>query len=204
VTSFQRVRGAAVAFAALMCVTAGVSIAPLRAQQEEPSKTLMPGKGAALTMAKCSICHDITHVTRSRLSRDEWEDNIKVMIARGMPAQPEEDRQILEYLATYYNRDKPPPAADPAAAAAGAAPAPERLLAERGCIACHALDKRVIGPSYREVAQKYRGDAAATTRLVAKVKEGGAGAWGQVPMPPHPQVPDAELKQLVGWILQQN
>ena len=76
---------AAVATAALFSI--GVAVAPVGAQEAAPSKTLLPGKGADLTMQRCAICHDITHVTRSRLSRDEWDDNIKVMIARGMPIE---------------------------------------------------------------------------------------------------------------------
>jgi LSD1 subclass zinc finger protein len=97
---------------ALACaLTAAVSVAPLRAQ--DAPATLLAGPGASLTMARCSLCHDITHVTRTRLSRDEWDDNIKVMIARGMPIAPHEIPIVLEYLATYYNRDKPPPPAAP-------------------------------------------------------------------------------------------
>ncbi|HEX2826329.1 MAG TPA: c-type cytochrome [Burkholderiales bacterium] len=183
----------AAALVALVCA----SILPLAAQQDAPSKTLLPGPGAALTMAKCSLCHDITHVTRSKLTRDEWDDNIKVMIARGMPIRPDEIAVVLEYLSTYYNRDKPPPAAAAAAAAEDTPPV------RHGCVACHALDNRVIGPSFREIAARYRGDAGAATRLAAKVKDGGAGAWGAVPMPAHPQLAAADIESLVAWVLQQ-
>ena len=80
-------RLAAAALSGAMCLSAGIAIAPLAAQEPAPSRTLLPGKGAALTMAKCALCHDISHVTRTRLSRDEWDDNIRVMIARGMPIE---------------------------------------------------------------------------------------------------------------------
>src|SRR6185503_14101039 len=108
--------------AAALAAACFVTVARLAAQQPEPSKTLLPGKGADLTMAKCAICHDITHVTRTRLSRAEWEDNIKVMIARGMPIEPQEIAIVVDYLATYYNRDTPPPAAEGTPAPAGPAP----------------------------------------------------------------------------------
>lgn len=180
---------------ALACaLAAAVSVAPLRAQ--DASTTLLPGPGASLTMARCALCHDITHVTRTRLSRAEWEDNIKVMIARGMPIEPHEIPVVLEYLATYYNRDKPPPAAAESAVA-------DAPVATHGCVACHAVDGKLIGPSFREIAARYKGDAAAPGRLAAKVREGGAGAWGTLPMPPHPQIKPADLDGLIAWVLQQ-
>ena len=188
--------------AAAVIAACVVSAAHLAAQEPQPSKTLLPGKGADLTMAKCAICHDITHVTRTRLSRAEWEDNIKVMIARGMPIEPQEIAIVVDYLATYYNRDTPPPAAEAAPALSGPTPI-ERLLADNGCVACHAVDKRVIGPAFREVAGKYKGEASAAAHLEGKIRQGGSGVWGQVPMPPNPQLGDEDLKRLTAWVLQQ-
>jgi cytochrome c len=75
------------------------------------------------------------------------------------------------------------------------------LLTKNGCSACHAIDKKVVGPSYQEVATKYKGDAKAPAALFEKVKKGGSGVWGQVPMPPNPQVPDADLKKIIADIL---
>ena len=77
----------------------------------------------------------------------------------------------------------------------------EAMMKKDGCAACHAVDKKIIGPSYQEVAAKYRGDKDAPAKLVKKVKEGGSGVWGQVPMPPNVTTPDADVKELVGWIL---
>lgn len=204
----QRRRAARAALAVGVALSSGIAIAPLSAQDAQPSATLLPGKGSALTMAKCAICHDITHVTRSRLTRDEWDDNIKVMIARGMPIEAHEIPVILDYLSTYYNRDKPPPTTDvaeasvPAATPGTAAPV-ERVLAANGCTACHALDTKIVGPSFREIAARYKADAGAPARLAAKVKEGGSGAWGPVPMPPHPQISEAEALRLATWVLRQ-
>jgi len=188
---------------ALVCLIPAVAIAPVGAQEPTPSNTLQPGKGSDLTMARCVICHDITHITRSRLSRDEWDDNIKVMIARGMPIEPQEIPVIVEYLSTYYNREQPPPASEPApvATAAGASSI-DRLLADNGCMACHAVDKRLVGPTFREVSAKYKNDGGAAVYLARKVKEGGAGAWGPVPMPPHPQISDGDVARLARWVLE--
>jgi cytochrome c len=88
-----------------------------------------------------------------------------------------------------------------AAALATSANAQEELAKKHNCFACHAVDKKVVGPSYKEVAAKYRNDKAAPAKLFDKVKKGGAGVWGPVPMPPNAQVPDADVKSLVNWIL---
>ena len=95
----------------------------------------------------------------------------------------------------------------PIAAALGlafaAAPAMAQLeLAQKNaCTACHAVDKKIVGPAYKDVANKYRGDKTAQAKLEEKVKKGGVGVWGQVPMPPNTQVSDADIKKLVTWIL---
>lgn len=179
-----------------------VAVAP--AQEAEPSRTLMPGKGVDITTARCVLCHDAQHITRTKLSRGEWEFNIKNMIERGAPIAPAEIAPILEYLATYYNRDSAPPAADASAPPGDAGGDPlARLLTANACSACHQLDKRVVGPSFKEVAAKYAGDAAAAGTLSKKIKDGGAGVWGAVPMPPNAAMSDADLAHVVGWILQQ-
>jgi cytochrome c len=88
-----------------------------------------------------------------------------------------------------------------ACALASAAYAQEDLAKKHNCFACHAVDKKVVGPSYKQVADKYRGDQNAPAKLFEKVKKGGAGVWGPVPMPPNAAVPDADIKKLVDWIL---
>ena len=86
-------------------------------------------------------------------------------------------------------------------AGAGNALASEALAKKYNCLACHSVDKKLVGPSYQEIAAKYKGQKDAETKLVAKVKNGGAGAWGQVPMPPNASVPEADIKALVTWVL---
>lgn len=87
------------------------------------------------------------------------------------------------------------------AAAAAPALASEELAKKYACTACHAVDKKLVGPAYKDVAAKYKGDAKAEAMLVDKVKKGGVGVWGQVPMPPNAQVPDKDVQALVKWIL---
>lgn len=84
---------------------------------------------------------------------------------------------------------------------AGAAHADEALAKAKGCLACHAVDKKVVGPSYKDVAKKYT--AKDEAMLVEKVIKGGKGVWGPVPMPPNPSVTPEEAKKIVIWILSQ-
>jgi len=77
------------------------------------------------------------------------------------------------------------------------------LAKAKNCMACHAVDKKLVGPAYKDVAAKYAGQADAVAKLATKVQKGGVGAWGQIPMPPNPQVNDADAKALVEWILAQ-
>jgi len=76
------------------------------------------------------------------------------------------------------------------------------LAQKSGCLACHSVDKKVLGPAYKDVAAKYKGDKTAEAKLVAKVKAGGSGVWGPMPMPANsPQVKDADITAIVQWIL---
>ncbi len=76
------------------------------------------------------------------------------------------------------------------------------LAQKSGCLACHSIDKKVLGPAYKDVAAKYKGDKTAEAKLVAKVKAGGSGVWGPMPMPANsPQVKDADITAIVQWIL---
>jgi cytochrome c len=75
------------------------------------------------------------------------------------------------------------------------------LAQKKNCLACHAVDKKVIGPSYKDVAAKYAGQKDAADKLSQKILKGGAGVWGPVPMPANTQVSEAEAKQLANWVL---
>jgi len=90
-----------------------------------------------------------------------------------------------------------------AAAVVLAAPAraDEALARKYNCLACHQVDKKVVGPAYKDIAKKYKGKSGAAALLAEKVKKGGSGTWGPIPMPPNAAVPDADLKKLVDWIL---
>ncbi len=90
-------------------------------------------------------------------------------------------------------------------AAAGAAHAgPDDALTKAGCVACHSQDKKLVGPAFKEIAAKYRGQKDAVATLGDKVRKGGKGVWGPIPMPPNgpEKISDAELKAALEWVLQ--
>jgi cytochrome c len=92
-----------------------------------------------------------------------------------------------------------------AASASGAQPVAvtdaRGLAGSNNCMACHAVDKKIVGPSFSDIAGRYKGDGNAQSRLEVKVKEGGAGTWGSIPMPPHPEMKAADIQVLVRWVL---
>ncbi|HKB53209.1 MAG TPA: c-type cytochrome [Ramlibacter sp.] len=75
------------------------------------------------------------------------------------------------------------------------------LAQSKNCLACHAIDKKVVGPAYKDVAAKYAGQKDAVDKLATKIMKGGSGVWGPVPMPANTQVNEAEAKKLAAWVL---
>ncbi|QSN61329.1 MULTISPECIES: c-type cytochrome [unclassified Caballeronia] len=75
------------------------------------------------------------------------------------------------------------------------------IARSNACMGCHAVDRKLVGPSFQQVAQKYKGDAQASAKLAKKVKDGGAGVWGSIPMPSHPAMNDGDIKTVVAWVL---
>lgn len=94
-------------------------------------------------------------------------------------------------------------AAAAALLAAGSAAANEELAKKSACLACHTVDKKLVGPAYKDIAAKYKGQKDAEAKLIEKVKKGGSGVWGPIPMPPNTAVKDEDIKTLVKWVLAQ-
>ncbi|WP_148713705.1 c-type cytochrome [Chitinolyticbacter meiyuanensis] len=77
-----------------------------------------------------------------------------------------------------------------------------KVAAKYNCLACHAVDHKIVGPAYKDIAKKYRGQKGIEAKLMAKIKQGGAGVWGQIPMPAQ-QIGDQDLRTIVHWVLAQ-
>jgi cytochrome c len=89
------------------------------------------------------------------------------------------------------------------AAISAPALADEPLARSKNCMACHAVDKKLVGPAYKDIAKRYAGDAKAADALAIKIVKGGSGVWGAIPMPANPQVSEADAKKLAAWVLSQ-
>ncbi|KHK51944.1 cytochrome C transmembrane protein [Ralstonia sp. A12] len=90
--------------------------------------------------------------------------------------------------------------AAPAQATVDAARA-QAITSQNACMSCHAVDRKLIGPAFKDVAAKYKGDAGAQAKLVMKVRNGGAGNWGVIPMPANPKISQEDLKIVIDWVL---
>ena len=93
----------------------------------------------------------------------------------------------------------------PGAAWAGSStaspPAGYEIAKQNACLGCHTVDRKLVGPAFRDIAAKYKGDAGAQARLEKKVRDGGAGVWGVIPMPSHPRMTDGDIRTVVAWVL---
>ncbi|MES2508757.1 MAG: c-type cytochrome [Pseudomonadota bacterium] len=185
---------------------------PQETAKLKPSK--LPGYHVALQ--KCAICHSADYINQQPpgMNQAQWTAEVsKMEHAYAAPLSDAEVNQIGEYLAVTYGSAKAPAqvapavvAAAPAAAApaaAGAAVDVQALLTANACLGCHALTTKIVGPSYREVAAKYKGDAQAQAKLEASIRAGGAGKWGQVPMPAFAGLKPQEVKALAAFVLKQ-
>ena len=83
----------------------------------------------------------------------------------------------------------------------GVASADQALAQKNACMSCHGVDKKIVGPAFKDVAKKYAGDKTAHDKMVAKVKAGGKGVWGEIPMPPNPQVKPEDVSKIIDWVL---
>lgn len=164
--------------------------------------TLQAGPGVEVARAQCSICHSADFITTQPpgMGRAFWKAELGKMKKLGAPFDDQQAAVILDYLAKTYGDERGTATAAPVAATAAAA-TPEQLLQNNGCLGCHAADHKIVGPAYQDVAARYAGKPDARAMLVAKVLHGGAGHWGQVPMPPQSQLSEADAGRLVDWVL---
>ena len=213
---------------ALLCalfstLTAPAQAAPLDFKLPTETAKLRPSTlpGAAIAAQKCSICHSADYVNYQPpgMTQAQWTAEMaKMQHAYGAPISDDEVKQIGAYLAVAYGSAKAtdpsvlalsaPTAATAAKAAtttatAGPAIDVQALLNNNACLGCHAIAQKIVGPAYRDVAAKYKGDAQALATLETTIKKGGVGKWGQVPMPPFPALSDAQAKALAEFVLKQ-
>lgn len=174
--------------------------------------------GYRLVQQNCMTCHSAQYVQYQPPTspRSYWEATVKKMKKPfGAPFADEDIPAMVDYLVKTYGAERvsgeavavasaaPPKLTESAALkpSAGAQINPGALLKANNCTACHAVDQKVVGPAFKDVAAKYAGRADALKQVATSIRTGGAGKWGAVPMPPYPALTEPELEALATWIL---
>ncbi|MBV8648884.1 c-type cytochrome [Paludibacterium sp.] len=197
--------GGALAGMAMLSQAAQVAIAlPPETAALRPS----PLPGYQVAAQKCATCHSADYINYQPpgMNQAQWtSEAAKMQHAYGAPITDQDVKVIGAYLAVAYGSaqatDADVLAAGPVVAAQGADVM--ALLNTHGCLACHAIDKKVVGPAYRDVAGKYAHDAEGLSKVMASIRLGGSGKWGEVPMPPFPQLSNEDVQALAAFVLRQ-
>ena len=212
-----------VCFSVCLGISSSAVAAPLTIILPPETAKLRPSTlpGYQIAVQKCATCHSADYVSYQppAMTLKQWTAEMtKMQHLYGAPISDEEVKLVGAYLAVAYggvkeselSDDLKKPLAPAQAAAAGSAPAVgattvdvNALLTSNGCLACHAVDKKIVGPAYHDVALKYKGDNEAQAKLQASIRNGSVGKWGEVPMPPFTQLSTAEIEALAAYVLKQ-
>ena len=180
---------------------------------ELPRETLSfkTAPGAELANGQCLTCHSVDYVlTQPPEPRAFWDTEVKKMKkVYGAQIPDDQVEPLADYLAQNYgaqtnNVPAVVPAANaPAAPAVASAADVEAFAKKYGCLSCHGVNVKIVGPAFKDVAAKYRGDPEAFDKIAQQIHNGGSGKWGPVIMPPFPMVSDAQARMLAAWIMSQ-
>lgn len=202
------IRTLAAAVALMLAGSAGALEIHLQPETAAYKPSELPGY--QLVQRNCMTCHAAQYASSQPPAspRAYWEATVKKMKKPfGAQFADEDMPAMVDYLVKTYGDERgaaAPAVAKPAAAAVPAAAASGKdvktLLAANGCMACHALDKKVVGPGFTEVAARYKGKDGVAA-VAANIRNGGAGKWGPVPMPPFSQLSEADAATLAKYVL---
>jgi len=200
----------------LACLTTLAQATPLEIRLPPETAVLKPNTlpGYQLAQQKCSTCHSADYINFQPpgMNLAQWTgEAAKMQHAYGAPITDQDVQIIGAYLAVTYGSAKATDADVLSASAAATPPSadktsandPMTLLKTNACMACHALDKKVVGPAYHDVAAKYAHDPQALAKVEASIRNGGSGKWGDVTMPAFTQLSEADIKTLARFILSQ-
>ncbi len=163
-------------------------------------------RGAEIANGQCLICHSVEYVVlQPPMPRAFWKSSVQKMQQKyGAPIPDDQVEALADYLARNYGvgtNGAPAPLEAPVPTQSAAPSDGPKLATKYGCIGCHSVTIKVVGPAYRDIAAKYKSDADAFGKIDQQIHKGGSGKWGPMIMPPFPQVTAAETKALAEWIL---
>ncbi|MBI3414038.1 MAG: c-type cytochrome [Verrucomicrobia bacterium] len=203
-----------------LCLTLsslGAAAATLKIELPRELETFPTGAGAELANTHCLICHSADYVKiQPPLARAAWKASVLKMQQKYGAAIPEDQVDPLaNYLVRTFGTEKNSPVANKSGetntksvpnATGSSAQVNDgvKLVAKLGCVGCHTVEKKIVGPAFKDVAAKYAGRDDAQEKVSHQITHGGGGAWGTIPMPPFPQISAAEIATLANWILASN
>lgn len=170
--------------------------------------------GYAVAQQKCGICHSADYISYQPpgMNQEQWTAEMKKMQhSYGAPISDDEVKSIGAYLAVAYGSAQATDDSIIAASAASNAPAlvdpnaeidVKALLDANACLGCHAIDTKIVGPAFHDIAARYSSDDKATATLAESIQNGGAGKWGEMPMPPMAKLTDAQARALATYVLE--
>jgi cytochrome c551/c552 len=203
--------------AAQVCLAAMASAAPLSITLPPETAVFKPSAlpGYPLAQQKCSTCHSADYINFQPpgMSLAQWTGEAsKMQHVYGAPISDQDVSIIGAYLAVTYGSAQASDAdvqaaSNPSAGQPPAAPVAKvdamALFQSNSCLSCHAIDRKVVGPAYHDVAAKYANDPQALAKVTSSIQHGGAGKWGAIPMPPFAQLSPDDLHTLATFILHQ-
>ncbi len=199
-----------------LCVLANSAIAAphtitLPTETAKLKESILPGY--MIAQQKCAICHsaDYINLQPPGMTLKQWTAEVtKMQHAYGAPITNDDIKVIAEYLAVTYGNEKMPvmpmtTKAENITAVNQSAKSIDvkTLLGNNACLSCHAINTKIVGPAYHDVAERYHNNPKALVTVMANIKAGGANKWGEMAMPPFSMLSDAELKALAEFVLSQ-
>jgi sulfite dehydrogenase len=193
----------------LICV-AGISAfaAPLTIQLPPETAVYKSGVGADLANAQCLTCHSADYASmQPPMPAKFWKGEVEKMAAKyGAPIPTNEVDSLAEYFTHNYGTGGTTEPSTTAVAKETSVPAnagAKSLMQKSGCFNCHTVDKKIIGPAFKDIAAKYKGNPEGIAKVSHQIQNGGSGLWGPFPMPPFKQFSSAEVKSIADWVLSQ-
>jgi cytochrome c551/c552 len=213
------ISGVLLAGVARICL-AGQGVHDIKLPAESAVLTASPLPGYEIAVKKCGICHsaDYINLQPPQMSLSQWgAEMAKMQHSYGAPIDDAEIKLLAIYLASTYgdattvtpldlklgSAESNTPSASAAHSTNSADIDVHALLDRNACLSCHALQQKVVGPAYHDVAVKYAADPQARSTIEANIRGGGSGKWGNVAMPPFPNLSSAELRSLADFVLKQ-
>ncbi len=191
----------------LVSITLVSRSAPVTIQLPIETAVYKSAPGADFANAQCLTCHSAEYVsTQPPLPRAFWKGSVEKMIGKyGAPIPTEQIDALTDYLAKNYGTGFTNATVNTVSATVSIPKNTNarQFLAASGCFNCHGVEQKIIGPAFKSVAEKYKGNAEGLDKISHQITHGGSGLWGSIPMPPYQQFSTNEVTLIANWILEQ-